>query len=317
MRRLFYFFMLLFIISSCANQAEDGLVLRTSVIIETIPSASGVMCEEGKIWLVGDDVAPLFELNNDLEIINQYTLSKINNKVDGRILKYLKADFESMDISGDEIIVLSSGSQEISRDTAFVFNKKRRELVVKQSIRPLFDLFTKLGNYDSLSSINIEGLTSCSKYFYLLQRGNIGDHNDIFRISKPDFLSYLKGGKLPHVELFHFKLPSIDKYMSGFSGACISPDEQYLIFTSSVESTLDVYHDGEVLGSFIGMIPLEGVTALKELQFWPVKENGKMVITKLESVCVQNQDHKHYDLFCVSDNDDGKSGIYEFTLMVK
>lgn len=317
MRHLFYFFMLLLIISSCSNQAEEGLFMRTSVIIETIPSASGVICEESQIWLVGDDAAPLFEVNNKLEIVNQYTLSKINNKADGRILKSLKADFESMDIVGDEIIVLGSGSKEISRDTAFVFNKRTRILTAKKSIRSLFDLFMELGNYDSLSSINIEGLTSCSKYFYLLQRGNIGDHNDVFRISRPDFLNYLKGGKLPNVEIYHFQLPYIEEYMSGFSGACISPDEKHLIFTSSVESTLDVYHDGEVLGSFIGIIPLKGTAALQELQFWPVKENGKVVITKLESVCVQNQDHKLYDLLCVSDNDDGKSGIYEFTLIVK
>ena len=105
--------------------------------------------------------------------------------------------------------------------------------------------------------------------------------------------------------------------MSGFSGACISPDKKFLIFTSSVESTLDVYHDGEVLGSFIGMIPLQGVNALNQIKSWPVKENQLFIKTKLESVCVKNQEHQLYDLLCVSDNDDGKSGIYEFTLVVK
>ncbi len=309
--------MLLIFFSSCSNHIEEGLYIRSSVMIETIPSASGVICNEGNIWLVGDDAAPLFEVNNKLEIINQYTLSKINNKVDGRILKSLKADFESLDMVGDEIIVLGSGSKEISRDTAFVFNKKTRMLISEKSIRPLFNLFIELGNYDSLSSINIEGLSSCSKYFYLLQRGNIGNHNDIFRIAKPDFLSYLHGGDLPRMEIFHFQLPMIKEFMSGFSGACVSPDEKFLIFTSSVESTLDVYHDGEVLGSFIGMIPLQGDGALTELQTWPVKENGQFIITKLESVCVKNQEHMLYDLICVSDNDDGKSGVYEFTLIVK
>ncbi|NPD47706.1 MULTISPECIES: hypothetical protein [unclassified Lentimicrobium] len=317
MTYFYRFVVLLLLISSCSNPIEEGLFMRSSVIIETIPSASGVICDESHIWLVGDDVAPLFEVNNKLEVVNQYTLSKINNKVDGRILKSLKADFESMDISGDEIIVLGSGSKEISRDTAFVFNKKTRMLMSKKSIRPLFDVFIQLGNYDSLSSINIEGLTSCSNYFYLLQRGNIGDHNDIFRISKPDFLSYLYGGDLPLVEIYHFQLPMIEEYMSGFSGACISPDEKFLIFTSSVESTLDVYHDGEVLGSFIGMIPLQGVNALNQIKSWPVKENELFIKTKLESVCVKNQEHQLYDLLCVSDNDDGKSGIYEFTLIVK
>lgn len=317
MTRFFSLFILIIVLGSCSNKTEEGLTMKSAVIIETIPSASGVVCEQDRIWLVGDDAAPLFELNHDLKIINQYILSKINNKKDGRILKSLKADFESLDIAGNEIIVLGSGSSEVSRDTAFVFNKDSRELVAKKSIRPLFNLLIALGNYDSLSSINIEGLSSCSQYFYLLQRGNIGDHNDVFRIPKASFLAYLNGGELPKVELYHFKLPMIGAYMSGFSGACISPDEQYLIFTSSVESTLDVYHDGEVLGSFIGVIPLTGSEALKEVQSWPVKEKDQFVKTKLESVCVQYQDHQLFDLLCVSDNDDGKSGVYEFTLLVK
>lgn len=310
------FFLGIIFLISCQNKHQESLLLVSEQIIKTIPSASGVVSIDDDLWLVGDDAADLFQLDSKYNITNKYKISDISNLVDGRLVKSLKPDFESMDIFDGNVLILGSGSTEISRDTAVLFNLESKQVTAKANLRPLYNRFLELGKFDSIDQINIEGLASDSSYFYFLQRGNIGAGNFIYQIVKNDLLNYFSSGDIPKMELYKFELPKIDGYLSGFSGACISPNSKFLIFTASVESTSDVYHDGEVLGSFVGAIPITGNDAWKSQQSFVLTQKNKTVKTKIESVWVTKQDGNSFELVAVSDNDNGESGIYKLKLIL-
>jgi len=304
----------IFLFSSCKENKQTALLLQSEQIITTVPSASGIVCEGGNIWMVGDDASSIFELSDQNEILSSYQVSFMNRMENGRINKTIKPDFESMDYFDGKIMVMGSGSSKITRDTAVLLSYKTKEIVIKVSLRPLFDEFLRLGKFDSTQSINMEGLASDDSHFYLLHRGNICGKNLVFQITKKDFLEYIVTGELPQIKLHYFDLPKIGGFISGFSGACISVDKNYLLYTSSVESTSDVYHDGEVLGSFIGMIPITGANAWTMNTSFPLMKNDSILATKLESICIKSHEDNILNLVCVSDNDNGKSGIYHILL---
>lgn len=307
----------LLLILSCNPPKKETLNLISQKIITKVPSASGVQYLDGSIWLVGDDAIAIFQLDEELQIQNQYQISSMRNKEEGRIIKSIKADFESMDFFDSKFLILGSGSKMVNRDTAVLFDLESREIINKINFRSLYNHFMEIGKIDTAVSINIEGLASDQKYFYLLHRGNIDGNNNVYRIQKKDLLHYIKTQEIPHVDCFKFQLPKMDGYLSGFSGACVSPDHKYLLFTSSVEATTDVYHDGEVLGSFIGYIPLDKIGSLSPVKTWPLELDGVVLKTKLESLSVIDQKEGRFKLICVSDNDNGQSGVYHIDMNIK
>jgi len=315
-KRILPYLSIIFLLSlfSCQENKEQAISLKSETIINTVPSASGLICKGDHIWLVGDDASNIFELNSKNEIINQYQISAMNRMKDGRILKAIKPDFESIDEFDGKLIIMGSGSKEISRDTAVIFSLNERKVFAKKTFRPLFQEFLKMGGFDSTQSINMEGLASDKENFYLLHRGNICGKNMIFQVSKEQMFQFIESDSLAKFTIYAFDLPKIDGFQSGFSGACISPDQNYLIYTASVESTSDVYHDGEVLGSFIGAIPIHGENAWKANAFYPLTKNDTILKTKLESICVKSVIKNLFNVICVSDNDNGESGIYKIQL---
>lgn len=312
-------FLLLFLVSllvfiSCEEKQQETLLLQSELIITSVPSASGIVCKGENIWMIGDDASSLFELDKQNKVKSSYPVSFMSRQENCRLLKSIKPDFESMDFFDNKILIMGSGSKKISRDTAILFDFEKKEIIAKTSFRPLFQQFLQVGGFDSLQSINMEGLASDNEYFYLLHRGNICGKNIVFQIKKDELLEYITKKKIPEVMVRFFDLPKIDGYLSGFSGACLTPDQSHLIFTCSVESTNDVYHDGDVLGSFIGLIPIRGENAWQTNSAFPLKQNDSLVVTKLESVCVKSQEGNKLNLVCVSDNDNGESGIYQIQL---
>jgi len=101
--------------------------------------------------------------------------------------------------------------------------------------------------------------------------------------------------------------------VSGFSGACLLPDNSGLLFTASLEATNNSYNDGEILGSYIGFINFDNIengqshTAI-------IKSEGKTLITKLEGISIKHFSNNKIDAIAVSDNDNGTSWIFEFEI---
>lgn len=311
-RNLLLLFLSFFILS-CTHQNEEALIIESFKKLTEIPSASGIEVVNNEIWMVGDDSPFLFRLDMDLNLINKYSISSVDQIIANRIIKSEKADFESIVYNGEVLLIAGSGSRQISRDTLVKFDLVRQE-VSKVNTRLLFEQFKMLAGFDKDMQINIEGIAGSKGYFYFLNRGNVNANNDVFRLPQEEFDQYLLfGDSVKGIEHFRFDLPSIKNYLSGFSGACISEDEEFLYFTSSVEATTDVYNDGEVLGSFIGEINL----ITNELRIWPLKEKGRFVKTKLESVSITEHKPEFIRFVCTSDNDDGTSGVYRLKLNLK
>ncbi len=313
-QKLIGLLLLVTFLSACVNTPKEGLRLESFKHTNVIPSASGVQAIGEEIWMIGDDSPFLFQFDEKLNILNKYRISNVDNKVGNRVLKTDKADFESIARTGDDLYILGSGSITQSRDTLVIFSLKERRVISKHNLRKLYQQFLKIGGSDSVQQINIEGLATSSSKIYFLNRGNIWGHNDIYSLSQKEFSKYLiSGDSIENIQINRYTLPKINGFLSGFSGACLSDNEQYLYFTSSVEATTDVYHDGEVLGSFIGRIKLID----NEIEYWPLKEKGQFTKTKLESISIIEQNIDDIRIICTSDNDDGSSGIHHFRLTLK
>lgn len=310
-----FFALSMIIFSSCNIEKNQGFTLEVlqHKYYDNLSSASGVSMHNEKIIIVGDDIPWLIEMDNVFSITDTIILSGIDSIVNGRTPYLLKADYENMetfDADGKTFtVVLSSGSKINSRDTAILISYQDSVKIQKQNIRPLFEkIKTNAGMRDE--EINIEGLAVSMEKVYLFHRGNISG-NFIAELNKDDFLHFLQTGHYHHAELniFPFNLPELNGIRSGFSGACYLADYHSFLFTASMEDTKSVTADGVVSGSYIGIIPLGSINEGK-YRAALLKSDKKIVIKKLEGICIKNIKENEIELITVSDNDDGSSDIF-------
>ena len=167
--------------------------------------------------------------------------------------------------------------------------------------------------------INLEGLAISGNNVYMLHRGNVSE-NFIVRINKLDFNSYLySSDTIPSFEVFWFDLPTSNDLISGFSGACMHPNDSEIIFCASMEKTNDEVNDGEIVGSYVGIIPL---TTLSKGKYTAtlLRENDKISRYKLEGLCVKDSpeglnNSNYVSLLGVCDNDDGTSYFLDLQMI--
>lgn len=166
---------------------------------------------------------------------------------------------------------------------------------------------------DSLSSGS--GIVYTNSHYYI-----IGDDSPwLYRVTETmkSLFNYITQGEaaIPAFEIYRFRLPELDGSSAGFSGACMMPGNSSLIFTASVEKTTDVYNDGAIAGSYIGIIPLNG---LKDGKFMAdlLLEDGEILTKKLEGVAVRNVTDNKYHLLIVTDNDNGTSDLIKAHLII-
>ena len=272
--------------------------------LDNLPSSSGMVYFKGNYYAVGDDSPFLFKLNNRFEIINKYTISPFSDSLkNGRIPKNIKPDFEALEmISENEIIVFGSGSKSPERDVFLKLSISNNTVSVENYNITIFYNYLRKLNCLKNSELNIEGLTFANNTLYLFNRGK----NIIFNVDYNDFLNFIdKKSLTPNVSFVEFELPKINKIESGFSGATINKNKEIIFVTSSVEATTDAYNDGEVLGSFIGIIPLKN-GKIQESTKW-TKINSEKPL-KIESITIDEEiSENKFNVSLATDNDDGKS----------
>lgn len=78
-----------------------------------------------------------------------------------------------------------------------------------------------------------------------------------------------------------------------------------IIFTGSVEYTDTAYDDGEILGSFIGMIDISNNSLSESIDYCPVLNPGE--ILKIESNTVLDQKPGETEIMMITDDDQGSS----------
>ncbi len=308
---------------SCSNRGDINSISTEILNHKYFPqlaSASGVEYINDNIYLVGDDLPYLFQLDESWNIISEQKIAGIDSIVNGRTPKSIKSDFESMALleeAGEkQLLILSSGSKKIKRDTAFLIPLSGSDKVFKKNMRPIFDAIKQEAGLKPNNKINIEGLAFSEDYAYFLHRGNVSE-NFIIEINSNQLLAFVKSETdwVPTLKVYSFDLPGDKGVASGFSGACVLPDHSGLLFTASLENTTNEIDDGEVLGSYLGFVSF---AKMKEGKFVAelITESGKILQKKQEGVTIKSINGDKVIIFTVCDNDDGSSDLYEIELKI-
>ena len=321
---MFRFNYLLFLIialiqASCANQ-KAGIKINVirQVFLSEVSSASGIVYHDNRLYIVGDDVPWMYILDKEFTILNKVRLSGIDSMVNGRIPKSVKPDFESLELlsfgGSTSLNIFSSGSMTNSRDTSYTFYLNDRR-IKHRTLRPIYEHIKAEALMSSQDEINIEGVAFSETAGYFLHRGNISG-NIIAAFHKERLINYLDNdlNAFPEAKIYQFDLPDDNQLQSGFSGACMIPNNYGILFTASLESTDDVISDGGILGSYVGIIPIntisEGhyVSALLSI-------DKETLPKKLEGITIKSLEDRKIIAYAVCDNDDGTSDIFELEII--
>ena len=248
------------LISACQFEKLEIEVL-SSQVLNDVPSASGMAKSSLGYYAIGDDSPYLFTLDNDFEVIKKETIFTIDSLDGNRIPKAIKPDFEAIEIiGGSELLIFGSGSKSPERDLLLIVNLMDSSLTKTYSLTDFYLQLKSLGEMQN-NELNIEGVAYHNDRLYLLNRSN----NLIYNFNYRAFKLYIAGqGQFPKPITSQFELPKIKGKQAGFSGATILMSGPYLLFTASVEDTDNAYDDGAVLGSFVGVIKLDGANVTNE-----------------------------------------------------
>lgn len=276
--------------------------IQKTIVLDGIPSASGIAKLNSGIFIIGDNSPFLYKLDEQFNLTSKEKIYSTENLVGNTIPKKIKPDFEAFEaISDTELIVFGSGSNDIERDCFLRILLGEKIEVKTYNISPFY---AHLKSLDMLqgSELNIEAVAFYEKKIYLFNRRK----NVIFVFDYETFVGYVEGkNSLPNLNIIEVQLPKIKSIESGFSGATITKNN-HLIFTASLEDTPNAYDDGAVLGSFIGKVHLNKIQE-KEYYEYVFVESGKDPI-KIESVAINNEiSDKELDLLLVTDSDGGDS----------
>lgn len=299
---------ILLVVSSC-NSKEMNFEISEQRELVGIASASGIEVTGEDIYVVGDNTPWLFKLNRKMELVEKIQLFPQKSFSDSIIEKLQKPDLEaltSVDKVGEKLYAFGSGSKSPERDILVEIN-----LILSASGETseysLADFYQSLRKQANLTpaEFNIEAAVIFDDFIFLFNRGK----NVIFKFSLPEFQNYLfEDRDIPEAEIFKIHLPEINGIISGFSGATIDREKEMILFTSTVEDTDNWIDDGEILGSFIGVIKLEDLVDQLTPQSFAIVRDETYLRIKVESIAVFSESAKDkLDLILVTDSDGGKS----------
>jgi len=316
MRNLFLI-AVLFVQSFTSFSQSHGisLELKSMKELKKIPSASGIVRLKDHYFIIGDDSPWLFETNSKFKIKKKILIFPSGKQFE-RIPKEMKPDFEALAIDQStgtiNLLIFGSGSKSPQRDVLVKSSTLKDHETQIFSMNEFYDKMRAAAGLKK-HELNIEGAVLTGGMLFLFDRSN----NYLFVYKWEEIEQYLKDYKIcPNPKVYHVNLPKLQGFQSTFSGATAAFEGNKIIFTASVENTRDSYHDGEIMGSFVGSFNLlnlkDGLTPYCEL----IKdENGEPLKIKAESVCLQKQAAGNQaDLVVVTDSDGGISQVMEIKL---
>jgi hypothetical protein len=282
-----------------------------------IPSASGIAVIGSTIYVIGDNSPWLYKLNREFTITNKIQINPRFDLPDGLYAKKDKPDFEALaTVKTDgswKLLVFCSGSKSPQRDVL---------VVVDPGDLPRLKSYSLIGFYEQLKAavkltdaeLNIEAAEVIGDRLFLFNRRK----NLLFEYKLREFFNYLnEKGKNPFPKIYKFNLPAINGIEAGFTGAGQLPGNQKIIFTATVEDTPNNIDDGEVLGSFIGVISLADLQEYNRPECIPIASADNEVLKiKVESVTllVDKTETGEAEILMVTDSDGGISEIINASL---
>lgn len=320
MKNFFWGVVLVIISIQCqmAHQEKEIPVLVEKMLtLDTVPSGSGLAVVDDSIFIVGDDSPWLFQYSTDYRPLGRYLLVS-GFPLEGRIPKPVKPDFECLAeaTEGESTLLLIFGSGSKSPE---------RDMLIKVDVQQPNDpqIFSLTAFYDHLLSImegtradlNIEAAVVIGKDLYLFNRGD----NSIFVVDWRNLLENLPNEQaLQELDIRQYKveLPEREGVSAGLSGACASPDQSSLIFTATLEATENWIADGEILGSYLGVLEVSKLQEGRVASIWLIEDSeGSPIKDKLESVAILDESPAgDIKALAVADNDDGTSKLLELRI---
>ena len=288
---------------------KSNMNIERQLVLDSVSSGSGLVLHKGTAFIISDNVDGLFSIDTATLQETFYPFS--DNGLRVVQVKNAKRDFENATLAklyGEEqLIAFGSGSVAISRENILLVSLEKP---LKHKIIEAAPFYAHLQTTLSISpqQMNIEGCFVAGDSLYLLNRGT----NAFIAMKMQEFEEMVstRFAILPNLSQRHYKLPLLQKYQSGFSGACAA-DQGHFLFTASVEKTDNWFDDGEIAGSFIGLANLQGnIVALQPLN----GNNGKIMLEKIESIELLSHTGNSYRVLAISDNDNAKSTWFELTL---
>lgn len=302
------------------TQTNDYSAMVTNLYkLEGIPSASGIGMLNNLIYIAGDDSPFLFELDNNAQLLRKIILFDKKEFSGNRIPKKQKPDFESVVVvpwgADNDILVFGSGSGSGSREIMIRIDFDSTKAKVKQYQLKEFYKFLKKEAGIEKENLNIEGTAFWKNQLILLNRAD----DKLLLVDYKDFVDYVKDNdkKEPDLKITSYQLPVIHGVTARFSGACLLPEEDILLFSASVENDPNWVNEDEILGSFIGVIdlnqPQNTVPICTQIMY-----NDKPFEGKVESLVATKKFENKAEMIGVTDNDDGTSTMVQLVFkMVK
>lgn len=288
------------------------LTLLNRISLHGIPSASGIEKVGELLYVVGDNSHLLFELDLNFKQLATYPISSDKHIENGIIPKKKKNDWEAMcmvEHKGEKrLYVFGSGSKAPKRDKLVKITLGNTVESKKYSLEKLYEELRKNPKIGE-ELLNIEAADVCGDYLYLFNR----ETNTIIRYLFSEFRNYLKHeDELPKPEYFTCELPDIGGMQAGFSGACSTPDGKHILFTASVENRNNTIDDGEILGSFVGIINTGNISTKPACV--QLVHDGKPLTLKVESLVLKSHTKNSYTLYAVTDSDGSDSELLELQI---
>ena len=309
------YFLLTFLISILLIGCESTIPMKISAIkrleLNDIPSASGIEYGNGYYWIIGDNSPYMFQLDDEFNLLEKVTLQKLDHAVDGVIPKLKKVDLEamlSMKWKEDSVLFLfGSGSKLPERAVGWKINMLDPTIQDRIDLLTFYELLmdeTKLKEND----FNIEAAVELNGKIYLFNRGK----NKLISMKTEQFIEFIEGKRDElKIKTHNIDLPQVDGVEAGFSGATIDEQNNRIVFTASVENTSDWINDGQVLGSFIGVIEIDKLENHYHPSIVLITENKETLLLKVESIALKNLNENAYKCILVTDSDGGLSELVE------
>ena len=265
-------------------------------IISGVGSASGLVYHQDKIYLISDHSTYLYQYSLLTAKLDKIALG--NNSKEN-IAKHLKPDFETLTLSGNTLIFMSSGATQ-NRCLLGTFELQTRQYEVS-SIETIFEHLKKELSISD-NDLNIEGLIITPQGMLFFQRGNgPSGINAVISIDETNHQL-----DLPVLTFTPIDLPKIKTITTTFTDAIQVEDKIYFIATA--EDVASTYEDGKVLGSIFGVLD---VATLALEKYFLISETHKF-----EGITFYKKKENSIEfLLCEDkDNDVMLSSIYKLSV---
>jgi hypothetical protein len=262
-----------------------------------IGSASGLVYNEQKLYIISDNSSYLYQYNIENNSLNKIALVK---KPEENIIKSEKPDFESITKQNDSLFIFGSGST-IKRNQLVHFDTKSN--VVLSTIN-VGDLYLAMQNFGDIKpeDFNIEGAIHHKNTTYFFNRGNGKTNKNVLFTVDGNYLT-----EEFRIIANNYKLPKIKGVRTSFTDAVLV--ENTIYFLATAEDTTSTYDDGEVLGSIIGTINLETMKMGKTIKI--------STSHKFEGITLYSNDKDEISFLLCEDNDTEILESYIYKLILK